>query len=152
ARCRPTVSALLLYSGPTSRTSGCHAADIPVRLPAASLSAWYLQKQAMELDINLLRNSLRHGSSDELTTALEAHHPADLATALQDLEPSVAWDILHQAAIPRQAAAFGYLEPDFRTLLVDSISQQDLAAIVMHMRADDRADLYRQLTEEIGRA
>src|SRR5690606_29052011 len=76
------------------------------------------------------------------------HHPADLAAALQDLEPSVAWNILHQAAIPRQAAVFGYLDPDFRTLLVNSISQQDLAAIVMHMRADDRADLYRQLTEE----
>ncbi|SFQ84271.1 magnesium transporter [Halopseudomonas formosensis] len=102
----------------------------------------------MELDINLLRDSLRRGNSDELATALKAHHPADLAAALQDLEPSVAWDILHQAAIPRQAAVFGYLDPDFRTLLVNSISQQDLAAIVMHMRADDRADLYRQLTEE----
>ena len=102
----------------------------------------------MELDINLLRDSLRRGSSDELATALKAHHPADLAAALQDLEPFAAWNILHQAAIPRQAAVFGYLDPDFRTLLVNSISQQDLAAIVMHMRADDRADLYRQLTEE----
>src|SRR5690606_10842274 len=130
----PTDSGVLLHSGQTSRTSGYRAAGIPVRLPAASLPAWHLQQPAMVLHLNLLLDSLRRGSSDELATALEAHHPADLAAALQDLEPSAAWNILHQAAIPRQAAVFGYLDPDFRTLLVNSISQQDLAAIVMHMR------------------
>src|SRR5690554_8203156 len=70
----------------------------------------------MELDINLLRDSLRRGSSDELATALKAHHPADLAAALQDLEPSVAWDILHQAAIPGRPPVSAILTPTSRPL------------------------------------
>src|SRR5690606_9848607 len=59
ARCPGTARGVWPYSGPASRTSGYRAAGIPARLPAASLSAWYLQKQAMELDITLLRDSLR---------------------------------------------------------------------------------------------
>lgn len=102
----------------------------------------------MKFDINILRDTLRHGSAHDTGTALEKHHPADLAVAMQALEPAAAWEILRQAPVARQAAVFGYLESELQTLLADVIPRRDLAAIVMHMRADDRADLYRQLTEE----
>ena len=102
----------------------------------------------MELDIITLRDALLNGSNGDRVTALSAYHPADLAVALQPFEPAVAWNILHQASPARQAAVFGYLAPEFQALLVSVIPRQALTTLVMHMRADERADLYRQLTEE----
>ena len=102
----------------------------------------------MELDVINLRDTLRNGSAHVRATALTAHHPADLAVALEPLEPAAAWDILHQATSPRQAAVFGYLDAELQTLMVSVIPRQALTSLVMHMRADERADLYRQLTDE----
>lgn len=102
----------------------------------------------MNLNNTTLRDTLWQGSTDDLGTALKAQHPADLAMALQSFEPATAWNILRQAAIPRQAAVFGYLNTEFQSLLASVIPARDLATVVMHMKADDRADLYRQLTEE----
>lgn len=102
----------------------------------------------MDLNNTTLRDTLRQGSTDDLGTELKAQHPADLAMVLQSFEPATAWNILRQAEIPRQAAVFGYLNTELQSLLARVIPARDLAAVVMHMKADDRADLYRQLAEE----
>ncbi|PJT19270.1 magnesium transporter [Ochrobactrum sp. 30A/1000/2015] len=102
----------------------------------------------MQTTTNELRSLFLEGPKVEINTALAAHHPADLAAALQGLEPASAWDTLQQADRPRQADVFGYLNHDFQTLLATVTPRADLAAIVMEMNADDRADLYKELSPE----
>lgn len=94
----------------------------------------------MHIEISALQNIFLHGSADDRVAALQAQHPADLAAALQTLEPAAAWDVLLQASTPRQAAVFGYLDPAFQTLLAAVTPRRDLAAIVMGIKADDRSD------------
>lgn len=102
----------------------------------------------MQTEISDLRDSLLHGSADDISAALIAQHPADLADALQKLDPAAAWSILRQAPSTRQASVFGYLHPNFQTLLATVTPRGDLAAIVMGMKADERADLYKKLSDK----
>jgi len=88
------------------------------------------------------------GNPDGIRRALTREHPADIARALQRLEPAPAWAVLRQATRARQAQVFGYLDHEFQTLLATITSRMDLAAIVMEMNADDRADLYKELSAE----
>lgn len=84
----------------------------------------------------------------ENSVSLANEHPADIAAALQQTEPAHAWSILREAAKPRQADIFGYLALDFQAQLATIMPRADLAAIFVEMNADDRADLYKKLTDE----
>ncbi len=84
----------------------------------------------------------------ENSVRLANEHPADIAAALQETELARAWSILKEAARPRQADIFGYLDLDFQAQLATIMPRADLAAIFMEMNADDRADLYKKLTDE----
>src|SRR5690625_2979248 len=48
----------------------------------------------------------------------------------------------------RQARVFGYFDHDFQTSLATVMPRTELAAVVMEMRADERADLYKELSDE----
>jgi magnesium transporter len=102
----------------------------------------------MQTTTNELRGLFHAGPIREIRAALATQHPADLAAALQTLEPASAWETLRQADRHRQADVFGYLNHDFQTLLATVTPRADLAAIVMEMNADDRADLYKELSDE----
>lgn len=101
----------------------------------------------MHTNIDDIQNVFLSGASKEVSATLAAEHPADLADALQRLDPASAWEILRQMPRPRQAATFGYLAPDFQTLLATVTPRTDLAAIVTSMKADERADLYKKLSD-----
>lgn len=102
----------------------------------------------MHTSINDIQDVFLRGVTDEVTSTLATEHPADLADALQKLDPASAWKILRQMTRPRQAATFGYLDPDFQTLLATVTPRSDLAAIVTSMKADERADLYKKLSDD----
>ena len=102
----------------------------------------------MQTTTNELRGLFHAGPTREIRAALATQHPADLAAALQTLEPASAWETLRQADRHRQADVFGYLNHDFQTLLATVTPRADLAAIVMEMNADDRADLYKELSDK----
>lgn len=89
----------------------------------------------------------QHGSQ-KVSTRLADEHPADIAAALQKNTPEQAWSVLKDASRSRQADIFGYLGPDFQARLATIMPRTDLAAIFMEMNADDRADLYKKLTDE----
>lgn len=89
----------------------------------------------------------QHGSQ-EVSTRLADEHPADIAAALQKNTPEQAWSVLKDASRSRQTDIFGYLGPDFQARLATIMPRTDLAAIFMEMNADDRADLYKKLTDE----
>lgn len=99
----------------------------------------------MQKNKDNIRNAFLNGTSDEMSATLAAEHPADLADALQRLEPAAARMVLRQASMSRQADVFSYLDPDFQTSLATVTPRGDLAAIVMGMKADDRIDLYKKL-------
>ena len=86
------------------------------------------------------------GKPEDVEAALIDFHPADLASALENLDPERAWDILISASRERQAQIFGYFDRDFQTALATITPRGELAEIVMEMRADDRADLYKKLS------
>lgn len=102
----------------------------------------------MQATANQLRDIFLAGAADEIASTLLSAHPADLADALQLLDPAAAWAILRQTTTARQADVFGYLDHDFQSLLATATPRANLAAIVMQMHADERADLYKELSDE----
>ncbi len=101
----------------------------------------------METRTRDILDIFRNGSASSVADVLARAHPADIAAALQDMEPGPAWAVLRQAPRARQARVFGYIDHEFQTLLATITSRMDLAAIVMEMHADERADLYKELSE-----
>src|SRR5690554_2842446 len=99
-----------------------------------------------------IREVFLNGTADALAAMLASEHPADLARALQTLDPATAWNCLRQGRRDRQADVFGYLDSDFQTALATVTPRADLAAIVTEMNADDRADLYKGLSDEQRKA
>lgn len=101
----------------------------------------------MQANTKNIWNVFRTGSPDAINATLAAEHAADLAEALQKLEPAAAWAILRRVPMPRRADVFSYLNPGFQTLLATVTPRGELAAIVMGMKGDDRADLYKKLSD-----
>lgn len=87
------------------------------------------------------------GDPQQIASHLAAEHPADLAAILQTFAPQRAWSILEDASKARQAEIFGYFDPVFQAKVAAVTPRADLAAIIMQMNADDRADLYKKLTD-----
>ncbi|RDE08591.1 magnesium transporter [Pelagibacterium lacus] len=106
----------------------------------------------MQTKTNDIRDIFLAGATDAVTATLAAEHPADLADALQTLDPPAAWTTLAHAPVARQADIFGYLDHEFQMLLATVMPRTDLAAIVMEMNADDRADLYKELSDQQRKA
>ena len=106
----------------------------------------------MQARSSKLRNFLRDGDPADVAAAFAGEHPADLADALQEMGPGDAWIALRQADPGCQADVFGYLEPGFQASLAMVTPRADLAAIVMEMKADERVDLYKGLSEEQRKA
>lgn len=95
-----------------------------------------------------LAEQLLHAVPRQALENLASEHAADLATALQEIEPRQAWSILKDAARAPQADIFGYFDVEFQTRLSAIMPRADLAAIFLEMNADDRADLYKKLSDE----
>jgi len=88
-----------------------------------------------------------HGDRQRIVAALTTEHPADLAAALQQIEPQQAWQVLKDATRTRQADIFGYFSVASQAGFATIMPREDLAAIFMAMNADDRADLYKKLSD-----
>lgn len=97
---------------------------------------------------NDIREVFLNGAGNDIAATLISEHPADLARALQTLDPAAAWACLRQSPINRQADVFGYLDAEFQTALATVTPRADLAAIVTEMNADERADLFKELSDE----
>lgn len=98
--------------------------------------------------ISDLQSVFLHENNDRIAARLAGEHSADIASALQEIDPQRAWNVLKLANRARQADVFGYLDHEFQTSLATVTPRTDLAAIMMEMSADDRADLYKELSSE----
>ncbi len=84
---------------------------------------------------------------DTVAAFIGSAHPIDLATWLGQLPRPEAWK--HLAGIPpeRRAKVFANLPLDVQVDLTRTVLPHDLAEIVTQMDADDRADLFNQLSQ-----
>jgi magnesium transporter len=104
--------------------------------------------QAIPVSPETLRDRLSRGDLATLLPALRQEHPADLAALLDVLAPEEAWRVLQLLPLPLQAETFGYFDLAFQADLVAAAPRDRLAALITEMNADDRADLYNELSEE----
>lgn len=95
-----------------------------------------------------LQAVLQSGTSEDISARITNEHPADIAAALEKMPPRDAWQALEQTRVRRRADVFSYLAHEYQSLLATVIPRAALAAVVMEMKADDRADLYQELSED----
>jgi len=99
-----------------------------------------------------LRELLQGGKTPEDLRAVqdyvEDEHPADLAEVLEDLTAQEAWTVLKVLPPEVQAEVFGHLDATFQVEIAHTLRRRDLAGVVSNMSADERADLFNNLSSE----
>lgn len=100
------------------------------------------------IDPETVRAALAAGEKENLRALLAGHHPADIAALMAELEPAEVWSLLDLMPLARQAETFGYLERDWQAELAIFAPRARLAALVTEMNADDRADMFNELSDE----
>ena len=85
------------------------------------------------------------GSLTALRAFVNAEHPADMATFLEDLGSAEVWRVLDLMPLAEQAELFGYFDADFQVELAEAAPRAKLARLVTEMNSDDRADLFNEL-------
>lgn len=91
---------------------------------------------------------LDRGDPDAVIRFVKTAHPVDVASLLDEMEPAVARDRLLSMPLPRRTATFSYFRPEKQIALTGQLDRRHLAEIVTAMSADDRADLFNQLSTE----
>ncbi|MFN3933162.1 magnesium transporter [Parvibaculum sp.] len=82
-------------------------------------------------------------------------HPADIAATLAAAarkNPRAAWAALELLPLPRQAESFGYLDHIAQTRIAAAAPRAKLARLVTEMNADERADLFNEMSGELAEA
>ncbi|MFP4154305.1 MAG: magnesium transporter [Halothiobacillaceae bacterium] len=92
---------------------------------------------------------LDDGDRSRLAEAASRAHAADIADAIEQCEPSCAAELLGCLPPTLRAEVFGHIEPGYQTRIVEVIDHRELAVLVTHMEADERADLYKQIPESL---
>lgn len=85
---------------------------------------------------------------DAVIHFVETAHPVDVASLLDELELIDARDRLLSMPLHRRTETFSYLRPEKQIDLTGQLDRRQLAEIVTAMSADDRADLFNQLSTE----
>ncbi|TVQ94796.1 MAG: magnesium transporter [Deltaproteobacteria bacterium] len=103
------------------------------------------------MDLTTLTETLLRAELVEDPTHLDAlaeAHPADLADALETLEPAHGARVIVALPEPLRGAVFGYLERDSQAHLIAHLDDDGLVAIFEDMEADERVDVYLRLPED----
>ena len=101
--------------------------------------------ETLEFDLETL---IREQQLDTVKERFALLHPADIAAMINELEAREGWTALELLPMNRKADTFGYLDHDFQVELATVAPRAKLAAIVVQMNADERADLYNELSED----
>jgi magnesium transporter len=95
-----------------------------------------------------LLDQLADRAPDDIAALLHGMHPADIAALVSEVAPREAWRVLRALELSRQADTFGYLDHDFQMGLAAAAPRAELARLITQMNADERADLYNELSED----
>ena len=85
---------------------------------------------------------------DVLKEFCEESHPADVADALEGLDPEQLQTILSLVSPETAAEIFGHIEDHEQVKFADAVDAKTVASLVEEMHPDDSADLLRELDEE----
>ncbi|MFN4274605.1 MAG: magnesium transporter [Aliihoeflea sp.] len=91
---------------------------------------------------------IRSGQFDAVRDRFAHEHPADIAAMISEFDAREGWGALELLPLASQAETFGYLDHDFQVALATVAPRAKLAAIVVEMNADERADLYNELSSD----
>jgi magnesium transporter len=98
--------------------------------------------------VGAIREARATGNVDALRALIDDEHPADVGAALEEFEAHEAWGVLDLLPLEEQAGIFGYFDRDFQVELAHAAPRAKLARIVTEMHSDERADLFKELSDE----
>jgi magnesium transporter len=101
-----------------------------------------------EILARAVRETSERGDTEAISAFAAAEHPADMAAFLASLEPTEIWFVLDLLGITEQAEIFGYLDVETQVELAHTAPRAKLARIITAMDADERADLFNELSED----
>lgn len=95
-----------------------------------------------------LLTSATAGDIERFRELARDSQPADIAEAVDGLEPETARDLLWSLPPDRCAEVFGYLPVARQVAIAESSERRQLVRLFTAMSADERADLFNQLEDE----
>jgi magnesium transporter len=95
-----------------------------------------------------LRELIADRDEQALGEFFSAHHPAEAAELIDDLEPQEAMFVIGLLNGREKAAVFSYLEPTLQDGIAAVMERGSLAELLTLMSHDERADLVTRLPEE----
>jgi magnesium transporter len=98
--------------------------------------------------VGAIRDARTTGNVDALRALIDDEHPADVGAALEEFEAHETWGVLDLLPLEEQAGIFGYFDRDFQVELAHAAPRAKLARIVTEMHSDERADLFKELSDE----
>jgi magnesium transporter len=98
--------------------------------------------------VGALGAAIRAGDAVALRAAVDGEHPADIAGALEEFAAHHVWAVLDLLPLKEQADVFGYFGRDFQVDMAHQAPRARLARIVSEMNSDERADLFKELSDE----
>lgn len=98
--------------------------------------------------VNAIREAAAAGDAKAMRALIDDDHPADIGAALEEFAPHQVWAMLDLLPLQEQAGIFGYFDRDFQVELAHTAPRAKLARIVTEMHADERADLFNELSDE----
>ena len=96
-----------------------------------------------------LREMLESGDSKTLRDFCESGHPAIISEMISALSSEEAWRVILNAESSLRSEIFSHLDIDIQVEIVKMLNRKEIASLMSDMYADDRADLYKQLPEEL---
>ena len=96
-----------------------------------------------------LREMLQAGDSNALRDFCESGHPAIIAEMISALSSEEAWKVLLNAESSLRSEIYSHLDIDIQVEIVGMLNRKEIASLLADMYADDRADLFKQLPEEL---
>jgi len=87
---------------------------------------------------------------DQVHALLEEIHDEDLADLLAELSDEEAAQILARLPTEEAAPIFERLDDEQQVAIVNALGPKSIAPIAMEMSSDERADLIKELSEEMG--
>lgn len=99
----------------------------------------------VENNLAAFYHAANNNQFDEALHLAEEINSADLADALEQLEPYRAKRILER--LPNRAAVFGYFDADVQAFFSQELSRSSFAKMMTEMPSDERVDLFKQLDQ-----
>ncbi|MCE8044605.1 magnesium transporter [Halomonas daqingensis] len=95
-----------------------------------------------------LRSAMQRRDQEAIERLIADMQPADLAEFVQHEHTDTVLSLLQHLPLDQRAVAFGYLSEALQEEIALRLSVTKLAELLLHMSADERTDLFKQLDED----